>query len=123
MIATSTVVIAEDDMIIRKVFSKALQQSGLTVIESEDGEMAVKKIKSENPKLIILDLKMPKKNGLDVLKEIREDNKMDDTPIIVISNLDEETYRQKSLDMGADKYMTKVKVSISDVIEATKQYI
>jgi len=71
--------------------------------------------------LILLDLMMPKKNGFEVIQELRLDASFDNIPIIILSNLSQDTDRQKCIDLGVAKYLVKSDTPIRSVVEHIKQ--
>ena len=81
------IVLIEDDEILSKVIYEDLQEAGYKVYRAFDGDEGLKMVKSEKPDMIILDLVLPKKDGFEVLKEIKKDNETKDIPVIIVSNL------------------------------------
>ncbi len=100
----SRILIADDEPQIRRALSVALRGHGYEVETAEDGEDALARLASWNPDALVLDLVMPKRDGLDVLREIRT---WSDLPIIVLSARGQESDKVLALDQGADDYLTK----------------
>lgn len=98
-----TVLITEDEEEIRRLVRVYLENYGYNVLEAKNGEEALQLI-SEKIDLIILDLMMPKLDGIEVLKRVRKENNM---PIIIVSAKTEGYDRILGLDLGADDYITK----------------
>lgn len=88
MKSSKKILVAEDDLAIRTSLREELKFDGFEVLEAVDGEDAWTKINSEVPDLVVLDLMMPKLNGLAVLKKIRESKTTNSLPVIVLTNLD-----------------------------------
>src|SRR5690606_20676506 len=82
-----------------------LKQSNFETIMAADGEQAILKVENENPDLILLDLMLPKMDGIEVCKVLRQRNI--NTPIIMLTAKGEETDKVLGLEIGADDYMTK----------------
>jgi CheY-like chemotaxis protein len=82
--------IVEDDDNIREIYATELRSKGFTVIEAENGEEGLDLIKQNNPDLIMLDLKMPVMNGLEVLEKLRKDSQISKIPVIVLTNVDDQ---------------------------------
>jgi two-component system alkaline phosphatase synthesis response regulator PhoP len=101
------ILIADDEPDILEIVSFNLQQEGYTVYTAKDGNDALEKAKQINPHLIILDIMMPFKNGVEVCKILRAQPKFKDTLIIFLTALSDETTHIKGLDTGADDYVTK----------------
>ena len=89
----------------------------------EDGVDVLKVAKKENPNLIILDLLLPKKNGFDVLKELKETNKVKSIPVVVVSQLGTESDIEKVIKLGAVQYLVKAESTFSDLAEAVSRRV
>jgi len=100
----NTIVIIDDEPQIRKVLSIALESSDFKVVEAENGNNGVVQTATNHPQLVILDLGLPDRDGLSVIKELRT---WTDIPIIVLSVRNSEEDIVKALDLGADDYLTK----------------
>lgn len=99
-----TILIADDNKEIVDLLKIYAQKEGYQYICAYDGEQALKFFKERNPSLILLDIMMPKINGFDVCKQIRQTSNV---PIIIISAKAEEQERILGLDIGADDYVIK----------------
>lgn len=101
------VYIVEDDENIREIESYSLQKNGFEVREFCDGEGLLEDCLEHKPNLIILDIMLPGKDGLSLLKDIKANSRLADIPIMLISAKSSEIDKVKGLDMGADDYLTK----------------
>ncbi len=99
-----SILIADDDPHIREVLAFALDKAGLTAHTVEDGEAALKAAALHPPDLIILDINMPKMDGLEVCRRLRADS---DIPILFLSSRDDEIDRVLGIELGADDYVVK----------------
>ncbi|MFH0826603.1 MAG: response regulator [Candidatus Omnitrophota bacterium] len=99
--------VVDDDKEIVETLKSRLAREGYEVAVAFDGEEALVKVKEENPDVILLDLMMPKLNGFEVLKHIRENFKDKWRPIIIISATGELDAVKKSYSMEADHYLSK----------------
>ena len=115
------VLIIEDDQRINKVYVAKFSVEGIKVATAIEGEEGLRKIYSELPDLIILDLMLPKKSGFDILKEIKADPKVKDIPVLILSNLAQEKEIEDGMALGAEGYIVKSNVSIQQVIEKIKE--
>jgi len=98
--------IAEDDLFNRLlIVSMLAKNKEIEVIEAKDGEEALFILLEQSIDIVLLDINMPKMNGLDTLKEIRQIEKIADIPIMVISS--DETEKKQSLELGADAFIPK----------------
>ena len=98
------VLVADDEQSITDIIAFNLQKDNLDVICAYDGEQALDLFKSSRPDLILLDIMMPKMNGFDVCKKIREFSQV---PIIMLTACAEESDKVLGLELGADDYVTK----------------
>ncbi|MBI5303137.1 MAG: response regulator transcription factor [Chloroflexi bacterium] len=98
------VLLADDDRDLVDLLRYTFQRAGYSVVTAFDGEMALRALKAEAPDLVVLDLMMPKRNGMEVLKDARRDG---DVPIIVLTGLGDEDHVVSALELGADDYLVK----------------
>ena len=108
--------LVEDDKSIRNLVEYALREKGYEVCGFSDGLNVVEKVKNENVDLLILDIMLPEKEGLSILKEIREFSNL---PIIMLTARTDEFDKVTGLDLGADDYITKP-FSILELISRVK---
>jgi len=100
----ATILIVEDEAAIVRLVRDYLVHDGFQAIAAPDAASALQRIRMDAPDLIVLDLGLPDRNGLDVLREVRRSG---DTPIIILTARGEETDRVVGLELGADDYMVK----------------
>lgn len=100
----NTIVIIDDESQIRKILSITLESNGFKVIEAENGKDGIIHVATSHPQLVILDLGLPDRDGLTVLKELRT---WTNIPVIILSVRNSEEDIVKALDLGADDYLTK----------------
>lgn len=113
----------EDDDNLIKSFSERIKKEGIDFIYALNGEEGVKTAKKAKPDLILLDIILPKKSGFDVLKEIKEDETIKNTPVIILTNLEEKKDIEKALSYGAYTYLIKANYSLNDIIEKIKEIL
>jgi len=99
------IVLVDDDRNITTSVSMALEAEGFSVKIFNDGEAGLKGIEDENPDLAVLDVKMPRMDGFELLENIRKDNQT--LPVIFLTSKDDEIDQVVGLRMGADDYITK----------------
>ena len=105
--ANEKILVVDDEEHIAELISYNLASNGYKVIIANNGNDAVKLAVEEKPNLILLDLMIPGKDGYDVCKEIRSNNKIRNTPIIMLTAKSEELDKILGLELGADDYITK----------------
>ena len=84
-----------------------LNRAGYTVLVARDGQEAIDTLRRERPALVLLDVMMPKKSGHEVCAELRADESLSDTKVLMLSAKGRDTDVDKGLGVGADAYMTK----------------
>jgi two-component system KDP operon response regulator KdpE len=99
-----TVLVVDDEPPIRRFLRTSLTAAGHRIVTAEDAADALKALAGEKPDLVILDLGLPDKSGLEVIAEIRRSSAV---PIIVLSARDDERTKVEALDLGADDYVSK----------------
>lgn len=120
MINPIKILMADDEPDVLEILAKKVAAEGYVVIQARDGEEALAKIHQESPDVILLDLTMPKKDGFEVLKEVRSNpNPLKWQPVIIISARGELEDMNKSYTLEADHYMHKP-CTISDILKAIK---
>ena len=114
------IMIIEDDHFLSSLMKARLEKEGFGILQAFDGEEAIKMLQSERPTLIILDLIMPKVTGFEVLQMISMTPGLQKVPVVILSNLAQDTDIQKARELGAREYFVKVKISIDDLIGKIK---
>lgn len=99
-----TILVVDDDKEIVKAIEIYLGKENYKIIKAYNGEQALEKIKENEIQLVILDIMMPKKDGIETLEEIRKDKNI---PVIMLSAKSEDVDKINGLNLGADDYVTK----------------
>lgn len=111
------ILIVEDDRFLRELMSRKLASEGFEVIEAEDGEEGMKKMRETKPDLILLDLILPEMDGFEVLARKAEDEEIKKIPVVVLSNLGQREDIEKALSLGAIDYIVKANMAPKEIIE------
>lgn len=117
------ILIVEDEVVLSKVLKEKFERSDFDVQVAADGEIALTMARNFKPDVIALDLVLPKKNGFMVLKELKEDAEMKLIPIIVVSNLGEDSDIKRAISLGAADYFVKSQHPINEIVEKVKGMI
>ena len=102
--------IVDDEAHIRMLIEQTLEDledEGVELLFADNGEKALNIIQEEKPNLVFLDVMMPKMNGMEVCHKVKKELGLDEVYIILLTAKGQEVDRQKGLEMGADRYMTK----------------
>lgn len=113
----------EDDNFLRDLLSRKLGKENSEFITAIDGEEALKILETETPSIILLDLVLPGIDGFEVLKKIRENPRTKDIPVVILSNLGQDSDIEKAKSLGANDFLIKANFSIDEVIEKIKTLI
>jgi DNA-binding response OmpR family regulator len=111
----------EEDRFLRKIYRNKFLNSGFEFVEATNGIEGLNKIFSEKPDLVLLDIILPRKNGFDVLIEAKRSNATKKIPVIIISNLSQESDIKRGLSFGAQDYLVKTDISHSEVVNKVKE--
>jgi twitching motility two-component system response regulator PilH len=117
------VLIVDDDELIRQMYQKIFAVNGFDVEVGQDGEEAVAKAGSVNPDIIMLDIMMPKLNGLEALEKLKSDDKTKNIPVIMLTSLTAQQDAQSALAKGAAKYIVKGEYEPKEVVQTVKDYL
>ena len=117
MLENKKILIVEDDLPTIEAVAFKLSRAGVIVDTALNGEEAVERLKRTKYDLVILDILLPKKNGFEVLRELKNNGQSKDAKIIVLSNLGQEDNVKRAMDLGADDYIVKSDININKLTE------
>jgi two-component system alkaline phosphatase synthesis response regulator PhoP len=106
------VLLAEDDPCLRLAAQTTLVRSGFTVVAAVDGEAALTAARAQHFDLILLDLLMPKMDGLDVLRALKQDPTTRSMPVAILTNASREVERRTAAELGAVDFLIKADLSL-----------
>ena len=117
------ILFVEDESALQKTFGERLSPEDYEVISALDGEIGLRLAKTKKPDLILLDLILPKVNGFEVLKELKEEKETKDIPVIVLTNLEGIGDVDKAIELGATTYLVKAQYSLEELVEKIKKVL
>ncbi|OGG06133.1 hypothetical protein A2872_04140 [Candidatus Gottesmanbacteria bacterium RIFCSPHIGHO2_01_FULL_42_12] len=117
------ILVFEDDKAMAKLYQVELTTKGFMVETAGDGVEGTEKAESFLPDLILLDIMMPKQNGIDTLKKLRENPKFKDIPVLMLTNFGQESLVKEAFSAGATDYIFKYQSTPAEVTEKVKQYL
>ncbi len=117
------VLIVEDDSFLQGLASSKLEKEGFSVTGASNSDEAARALDADTPDMILLDLVLPGTDGFGILKKIREGIKTKDTPVIVFSNLSDDSDIKKAKDLGATDYMVKSNFTLDELAEKIKEIL
>ncbi len=118
---SKTILIVEDEMMLGELYQVVLTQAGYKTMWAKDGEEGLVMVK-EQPDLILLDIMMPKMNGIDVLKHLRADESTKHVAVIVLSNFAQKNITEVAMQLGAKGYILKVSLLPEALITLIENY-
>jgi DNA-binding response OmpR family regulator len=117
------VLLAEDDRFLRKAAETALKRQGFTVLPAVDGEEALRMARADTPDIVLLDLIMPKLQGFEVLRALKADPVTAKIPVIILSNLGQESDVKQAMEAGAVGYFVKANLSLQDLVKRVGEVV
>lgn len=113
----------EDESALQEALTHVLEEAGYAVVSALDGEIGMRVAQEEKPDLILLDLILPKKDGFDVLKALKEGPITKEIPVIILTNLAGEEHIERALALGATTYLIKTNYRVEEVVEKIKDLL
>jgi len=117
------VLIVDDEPNIQKILGDKVKRAGFKLESAFDGIEALEKVKKNKPDLILLDIIMPRMDGISFLHELKKDPELDAIPVIMLTNLSSKEKVQESLDAGVRDYLIKAHYTLDKVIKKIKERI
>lgn len=117
------ILIVEDDEFLAEIYNKQFLQEGYESQVATDGEMALKVLENPNFDLILLDIMLPKMDGLTVLGKIKKDSKTAEIPVVILSNLSQDATVKKGLALGASGYLLKAQYLPQQAVSEVKKFL
>lgn len=115
------ILIIEDESTLRKTMAEYLSAEKFEAVEAADGETGLELARKEIPDLILLDIILPKKNGLEVLEELKKDEKTKAIPVILLTNLESSEDIERAFEKGASTYLVKSDYRLEDIVRKIKE--
>ena len=113
--------IVEDSHMMRQLLSFAVSRiDGMTIVEADDGMEGLKKLSQDDFDIVIVDINMPIMDGLKLIKHIRSESKYKDMPVMVVTTEGANEDRDKALQLGVDKYISKPVQATTVLVEVKK---
>ncbi len=120
---TETILVVEDEQYLRDLYVQILQKEGYIVDSAADGEEAYMKLIKKNYSLILLDIILPKMDGLQVLDKCKAESKEILSPIVLLTNLSQDLVISKAIGYGVRGYIVKSDVTPQEIVAEVKEYL
>ena len=121
--ATGRILLVEDDRIRRRAVQTTLSRHGFNVVAAGDGEKALRLAKSESLRLVLLELIIPKVQGFEVLRRLKQDPKTASIPVVILSNLGQQSDIKRAMDLGAADYLVKANLSLDQLVKKVDELL
>ncbi len=116
------ILIIEDEKILGEMYQDKFSQAGFEVILALDAKQGLVLAKKEKPDLIILDILLPRENGLFFLAQLRKNPEISSIPVVAFSNYDDSETKKQALKLGAKAYLIKTQFTPGQILEEIKKY-
>ncbi|MBJ3784246.1 response regulator transcription factor [Devosia sediminis] len=116
------VLIAEDEPSILESLDFILRRAGWSIDSATDGEAVLEKVRRSRPRVLVLDVMLPRRSGFDVLKTLRADGETKDLPVLILTAKGQQQDRRIAEELGADGFVTKP-YSNAEVVGAVRQLL
>jgi len=117
------VLIIEDEKILAEMYKDKFEEAGYQVDSVFSSEQALDYLKKEKPDLILLDILLPRENGIHLLKRLKEIEGISEIPVVAFSNYDEPKTKKEALDLGAKAYLIKTQYTPKELLEEVKKVL
>ena len=116
-----TILLIEDDPIVTRIYRTQLQKAGFEFLSADSGESGLVLLSQRRPDLVLLDLMLPKANGVEVLRRIRADAKLATLPVYVLTAVNFSDLAKLAREAGANRIFNKAQIIPVDVLDAIEE--
>lgn len=117
------VLIVEDDALVSEMYRLALSRAGYEVLTAPDGEAGLERAKQSKPDFAFLDIRMPRMDGIQLLRHLSADAGMSGMPVVMLTNYDDGWQRRATLDLGAKEYIIKTSIVPGDLAAIVERWM
>lgn len=117
------ILLIEDDPFLSRMYVKVFELHGFSIEMRSDGAAGFEAVKTLKPDLILLDIMMPKLNGMEVLDLLKKEPTTKDIPVLMLTNLSDQQQREEALSKGALKYLVKSELDPDETVKVVKEVL
>jgi len=117
------ILLVEDEPLLGNLLKQRLEKEGFLVMLARDGESALSALKTEKPDLVLLDIILPKISGFELMEKVQADPTIQKVPIVIISNLGQESDLERGQALGAVGYFIKARISMEDLVGQVRSFL
>ncbi|MCA9391825.1 response regulator [candidate division WWE3 bacterium] len=118
-----TLLVVEDDLFVRDLYVRTLERADFNVITAVDGQEGLTHAQEDHPDIILLDIMLPKINGIEVLKTLKAKDNTKNIPVFLLTNLGQEAIIKEAFSIGASGYFLKARLLPQEVAEHVKEFL
>jgi len=115
--------LVEDDPLLINMYQAKFSSEGFEVFTATDGEAGLTLASSEKPDIVLLDIMMPKMDGIEVLRRLKQDKNFSNIPVLMLTNLSEAAKQKEALKLGAKEFIVKANHTPTQVVDKVKQHL
>ena len=116
------ILIIEDEIVLAEMYKEKLEKEGFEVFLTSEIEEGIEIAKKERPDLILLDILLPRENGVSFLEKIKKEE-IKDIPIVAFSNYDDPATKKRAFELGVKEYLIKANYTPGEIVEKIKNYL
>lgn len=120
---TKKILLVEDEDLLRELYKRQLDLSGISTDAFGNGKDALESLSHNQYSLVLLDIMLPDTNGLDILKQIKQAPNLKTLPVILLTNLGQESIIKQGFDLGAEGYLIKASYTPDQIVEEVKNIL
>ncbi len=121
--ATKILLLVEDDPTLQRLYSRVFDEADFDVVVASDGVAIVEKANTESPDVILMDVMMPNRNGIEALGDLKGNEETKDIPIIMLSAHEDDQLLMQAMQMGAKRYLVKSRLDPDEVVTITREVL
>ena len=117
------VLLVDDTEMIVRMYTRALTEAGYEVVTAGDGQAAYDQARNATPDLILMDVMMPNRNGMEALGDLKDNEETKDIPVIMLSAHEDDQLLMQAMQMGAKRYLVKSRLDPDQVVSITREVL
>lgn len=117
------ILIVEDEKLLAEMYEEKFTQAGLQVALAYSAEEGIQAAKKEKPALVLLDILLPRGNGIEFLKAIKKSKRISKVPVVAFSNYDDPATKKQAFELGVLEYLIKTSYTPQEIVDKVKSYI
>jgi CheY-like chemotaxis protein len=121
--SAATVLLVDDDPVVATMYGLGLERAGYKVVVANDGHTGLELVSKAKPDLILLDIRMPVLDGIEVLKRLAADGVTQRTPVVMLSNSKEAGVMERAISLGAKEYLVKLEITPREVAAVVGRWL